>query len=78
MSADAAFVSRSWSVGERTVTLTIPRPKPGRPLIACAEWSPTEPSSLSTEEWTTYRQGRQIAITELAEELGITVALLEL
>jgi hypothetical protein len=78
MSATAAVVSRSWRVGERTVTLTIPRPKAGRPLIACAEWSPNEPPRLSADDWAEYRQGRHRAISELAAELQISVAVLEL
>lgn len=74
----AAVVSRSWKVGERMVTLTIPRPEGGRQLIACAEWSPTEPSRLSDQEWREYRQGRNKAIAELAAELEISVAVLDL
>jgi hypothetical protein len=74
----AAVVSRSWKVGERTVTLTIPRPSAGRPLFATAEWAPSEPARLNTEEWTAYRLGRHQAIAELAAELGIGIAVLEL
>ena len=58
--------------------MTIPAPKPGAVLCASVEWSPTEPSRLSTEEWREYRAGRNQALTELASELGINVAVLEL
>lgn len=73
-----AAVSRTWSVGSRTVTLTIPRPAPGGPVIATAEWSPSEPTRLSNEEWRQYRFGRNQAIEQLAVELGISVAVLDL
>jgi hypothetical protein len=78
MSAQAALAVRSWPVGNRTVTLTIPRPNSTGPIVASATWSPTEPSGLSTSEWLQYRQGRHKALCELAEELGISVAVLEL
>lgn len=71
-------VRRAWSVGSRTVTLTIPRPNRGGPVFATAEWSPDEPSRLSTDEWRQYRQGRNGALTEIAAELGISVAVLDL
>jgi hypothetical protein len=78
MSGEQALLTRSWPVGERTVTLTIPRPKPGSPVYATAEWAPTEPSRLSTEEWKQYRLGRNEALAQLASELGISVAVLDL
>jgi hypothetical protein len=58
--------------------LTIPRVEKGRPLFATAEWAPDSPSSLTDEEWREYRHGRHVALAELAAELGISVALLEL
>lgn len=76
--AEKAAVCRTWIVGERAVTLTIPRPKPGSPVYATAEWSPTEPKRLSTEEWKQYRLGRNEALAQLASELGISVAVLDL
>lgn len=78
MSGEAALAVRSWRVGERTVTLTLPSRKPGQMLSAAVEWSPSEPTRLSMEEWREYRAGRSKAIAELAAELGINVAVLDL
>lgn len=77
MSASAALASRSWSVGERTVTLTIPNMKPGKPAHMAVEWS-SEPARLTAEEWAEYRAGRNHAIAQIAAELGINVAVLEI
>lgn len=71
-------VVRSWRVGERVVTLTIPKTAPGEPTRATAVWTPTEPASLSTSEWQDYRHGRHRALSEIAAELGISVAVLDL
>lgn len=47
-------------------------------MSAVMEWSPSEPSRLSTSEWAQYRAGRNHAIAGIAAELGINVAVLEL
>ena len=78
MTAESPALSRAWPVGERTVTLTVQRPKEGTVMSAVAEWSPDEPTRLSTAEWRQYRSGRNRAIADLAAELGITVAVLDL
>jgi len=78
MSGESALLTRSWPVGARTVTLTIPKPRPGAPVCATAEWSPTEPTRLSTDEWKQYRMGRNEALAQLAGELGISVAVLDI
>jgi hypothetical protein len=78
MSAEAPVSVRSWQTGPYTVTMTIPKPRPGAVLSASVEWAPAEPSRLSTEEWRQYRAGRNQALGELAAELGINVAVLEL
>ena len=77
MSAEAAIAVRSWAVGDRTVTLTLRRPKPGAVIHTTAEWSPSEPARLTTEEWRAYRFGRNTALAELAAELGTTIAVVE-
>ena len=77
MSAEAAAFVRSWRVGKHTVTLTIPKPDPGRVLCAAAEGDPEPPSGLSAAEWKQYTQGRRRALAELAREFGITVAVLD-
>lgn len=78
MSGESALCIRSWQVGAYTCELTVQRPKPGALMAASVEWSPSEPARLSTEEWREYRIGRNQAISELAAELGINVAVLEL
>lgn len=78
MSGDTAVAVRSWCVGPYTVTMTIPRPRPGRAINALVEWEPSEPSKLSPDEWSEYRAGRNHALALLAAELGIDVAVLDL
>ena len=76
MSAEAAFV-RSWQVGAFTVTLSMPKPRPGRAQSCLIEWAPDAPPSMSAAEWGQYRAGRNAALAELARELGSNVAVLE-
>lgn len=78
MSGEAALGVRSWTCGRYTCELTVQRPKPGALMHAVCEWSPCEPSRLSTEEWREFRHGRNQALASLAEELGINVAVLSL
>jgi hypothetical protein len=78
MSAEAAILTRSWRVGSRTASLSVPRPKPGKPLHVCIEWDPSPPSQLSTSEWREYREGRNAALADLAAELGIGVGVVDL
>jgi hypothetical protein len=78
MSAEAASLTRSWRVGSRQVTMTIPRAKPGAMRAAAIEWWPDAPPRLTGSEWHEYRSGRDAAMAELAAELGINIAVLEL
>ena len=78
MSGEAAFAVRSWPVGERMCTLSVPAFKPGGVVHAVCEWSPDEPSRLSIEERREYHFGRNHALAGIAAELGINVAVLEL
>jgi hypothetical protein len=77
MSAEVAAFVKSWCVGERTVTLTVPKLVPGRALCAVAEWDPEPPTRLSDAEWKQYRDGRLEALVAMSRELGITVALVD-
>jgi hypothetical protein len=77
MSAEAAILSRSWPVGSRVCTISVPPPRAGKARQACIEWSPSSPATLSKEEWHQYRMGRNAAIESIADALGITVAVLE-
>lgn len=77
MSGEAVLLVRSWQVGNRTCMMTVPRPQPGRPVHLAIEWSPTMPRRLSRGELAQYRAGRNAAIADVARELGVTAALLE-
>ena len=78
MTAESALGVRTWRVAGYTCELTVQRPKSGALVHAVCEWTPAEPSRLSAEEWREYRMGRNRAISELAAELGISVAVLDL
>jgi hypothetical protein len=78
MTAEAAALTRTWRVGRFEVTLTIPKPRPGEIASASVEWSPTAPTSLSSRELALYRRRRNEAIADLARELDINVAVLDL
>ena len=77
LSASAALITRSWKVGRRTVTLTMPRPMPGQVLHVACEWAPDVPTRLTDAEWGEYRDGRQAALTEIAEALQINLGALD-
>lgn len=78
MSAEAALLTRSWKVGHRTCTLTAPRPVQGQALCAAMEWTPSEPKRLTPAELEQYRAGRNQAVAEIARELRINAAVIEL
>ena len=77
MSAQAPALSRSWSVGRFTATLTIARPEPGRLAAAVVEWVPACPDRLTRSELADYTRGRNVAIRELSESLGVRTLLLD-
>ncbi len=66
MSAEAAALVRSFPVGQRTVTLTIPKPKRGGLVHMTAEWFPDRPARLNRQEWRQYRRGRAAVLAALA------------
>ena len=78
MSAEAALASRTWSVGRYECTLTVPRPRPGDVLHAVMEWAPEQPRRLSSSQMRQYRRGRNQAVAEVAQQLGISAAVVEL
>ncbi len=78
VSASAAILTRSWPVGTRTCTLSISRIEPGATVQMCVEWTPSLPKGLTASERHQYRSGRDAALDQLAAELGITVAVVEL
>ncbi|HEU4457775.1 MAG TPA: hypothetical protein VFR90_01470 [Methylibium sp.] len=77
MSDEMPIVFRLWKVGSRTVTLAVPRLAAGRDLHAVMEWDPDVPVRLSGAELEEYRAGRDAAFREVAAELGLHAAVLE-
>ncbi|MBI4183709.1 MAG: hypothetical protein HY521_06905 [Proteobacteria bacterium] len=78
MSAESPILTRHFSVGERTVTLTMPRPKVGGLVCMAVEWSPTVPRRLSRRELRQYRAGRDAALAEVGRVLGGPVGVVEI
>ncbi len=76
--AEQAALERSWRVGKRTVTCTVPQVRSGQVLHAAFEWIPNMPRCLSRREWRQYRAGRDKAFAELFAELGVKGAVLEI
>lgn len=72
-----ASASRSFPVGERTVTLTATLPASQRTSACTVAWQPAAPSALSASEWHELRAGRQVAIDEIAAELGVSPAAID-
>lgn len=75
---ETAAMSRSWRVGRRTVTLTMPQARGGEVAGASIEWAPSIPRQLSRRELKGYRAGRDAAFRNLCGELGIRVVLCEI
>ena len=72
-----ATASRSFPVGERTVTLTATLPASQRASPCTLAWQPAAPSALSASEWRELRVGRRVAIDEIAAELGVNPAAID-
>lgn len=77
MSAEAAAFVRTFRVGEREVTITLPRPGAGRVVHLTVEWSPSLPTKLSPAEFDQYRAGRDSALAELSAAMGISTMVIE-
>ncbi len=78
MPAEAAALVRTWRVGKRRVTVTVPRIRTGQVIYPAIEWSPNLPRKLSRREWRQYRTGRDAAFAELCRDLGIEGVLCEI
>lgn len=78
MSAEAAVLTRTWRVGQRTATLTAPRPRAGQTMHVTIEWDPAPPRKMSAGEWRQYREGRDAALRELSAELGLSFGVIDL
>ena len=78
MSAESVAIVKTFKVGKRIVTLTIPRPVTGGVVSMACEWEPTVPERLSAREWRQYRAGRDAALAELCQMTGEKALVLEL
>ena len=78
MSDETAALTRSFRVGRRTVTVTMPTPRKGEARCMTMEWTPDMPKRLSKREWRRYRAGRDAAVAELAELAGVKVMIVEM
>ena len=78
MTAETPALVRTFRVGRRKVTLTVPQVRSGQVLHAATEWHPDVPRRLSRREMAQYRRGRDAAFAELCAELGINGALVEM
>ena len=76
--AEQAALVRSWRVGRRTVTATMPQPRRGQVRHTVMEWSPDQPRRLSQREWKQYRAGRDKAFAEMFAYLGIKGLVLDI
>ena len=77
MSAEAPTLTRSWKVGKRTVTMTVPPVVRGQARCMAMEWSPSMPRRLTKRELREYRIGRDAAVVELAEQTGLRALVVE-
>jgi hypothetical protein len=77
MSAETAALTRSWCAGAYTVTLTVPKPRPGQVAHCSIEWSPTVPDKLDAAARAEYVAGRNRALADWAHEMGIRVAVVD-
>jgi hypothetical protein len=76
--AEAALLVRSFRVGKRTCTLTIPTPRPGGTASLVAEWSPNIPNRPFTKkEERQYFAGRHAVMTELAAQIGGSILIID-
>ncbi len=77
MSAEAAIFTRTWQVGSRKVTMTLPRLPSGKPGVVAMEWDGSVPKRMGNAEWQQYRAGRDAALADLARELGLNIAVVD-
>ncbi len=78
MPGEAAAMTRTWRVGKRKVTATVPQVRAGQVASAAIEWHPDMPRRLSRREWKQYRTGRDAAFAELCGDLGVRGLLCEI
>jgi len=78
MSGESPALVRSFPVGARTVTMTVPLPARGKLACFVVEWAPDMPTRLSRRERRAYRSGRAAVTRELGKLLGGAVLTVEI
>ena len=73
------WMSTTFRVGKRTVTLAMERPERGDygMELEHVEWRPSMPKRLTKKEWRQYRAGRDAMVAEAARLAGMTIGLME-
>lgn len=71
MSADQAVLQRSFPVGFYTATLTVRASRSGGTVGCTCEWEPGVPERLGEAELFAYVTGRNTALAELSQLLGL-------
>ena len=75
---EAVAMMRSWRVGKRKCTMTVPKTRSGQVAVASIEWSPNLLRRLSRRELRQYRAGRDAAFADLCSEFGIRGVIYEI
>lgn len=71
MTATAAMLVHSWSVGKRyRVTMTVPRLQEATVACATCEWEPDFPGRLTPQEAADYISGRQAAMRLITDQIA--------
>ncbi len=65
MSAEAPALVRTFRVGHRICTISLPASEPGSVSYGTVEWEPDLPAGLNRSERRQYRKGRDKAFAEL-------------
>ncbi len=65
MSAEAPALVRTFRVGHRIRTISLPASEPGSVSYGTVEWEPDLPAGLNRSELRQYRKGRDKAFAEL-------------
>lgn len=75
---ETPFISASWRVGHRSVTMTIETPpQRGGCINTAAEWFPDMPTRLNRHEQRQYLKGRHKFMVDLSKRAGGTVAVVD-
>lgn len=72
-----AIASRTFTVGHRVVTVSLPDIDPNRVGVLTFDWTPDVPTNMSEAEWAQYRAGRDTLLAEVSRILDGRVIVAE-